>query len=165
MTKGLPSIGLPRVSAELHCLQALQQRFSQATQFYQCASDKSHPAHTLRKLAQVQIIAVISTVLHASDMLKDVSVVQTQTLVKRALYVCRYDAMVAPVIHAVQTLLPKNVCHIRKPGTDDDYVLSFTDVDQLDPADIRSVTTWLEQQICRMIMMATAEVTTHSMHS
>ena len=72
--------------------------------------------------------------------------------------------MVAPVIHAVQTLLPKNICHIRKPGTDDDYVLSFTDVDQLDTADIRSVTTWLEQQICSMITMAAAEVTACSVY-
>ena len=79
--------------------------------------------------------------------------------VERVLCVCRYDAMVAPVIHAVQTLLPTNICHIRKPGTDDDYVLAFTDVDKLHPTDIRKVATWLEQQICGMIMTAADEVT------
>lgn len=64
-----------------------------------------------------------------------------------------YHAMAAPVIHAVQKLLPKNVCHIRQPGLDNDYVLSFTDVDQLQSADISSITTWLEQQISSLCLL------------
>jgi len=66
--------------------------------------------------------------------------------------------MAAPVIHAVQKLLPKNICHIRQPGLDNDYVLSFTDVDQLQPADISSITTWLEQQISSLCLLAPTKV-------
>ena len=66
--------------------------------------------------------------------------------------------MAGPVIHAVQELLPKNVCHIRQPGLDNDYVLSFTNVDQLQPADISSITTWLEQQISSLCLLAPTKV-------
>ena len=66
--------------------------------------------------------------------------------------------MAAPVIHAVQKLLSKNVCHIRQPGLDNDYVLSFTDVDQLQSADISSITTWLEQQISSLCLLTPTKV-------
>jgi len=66
--------------------------------------------------------------------------------------------MAGPVIHAVQKLLPKKICRTRQPGTDNDYVLSFTDVDQLPPADISSVTTWLEQQISSLCLLAPTKV-------
>ncbi len=66
--------------------------------------------------------------------------------------------MAAPVIHAVQKLLPKNICHIRQSGLDNDYVLSFTDVDQLQSADISSISTWLEQQISSVCLLAPTKV-------
>ncbi|DBB14897.1 TPA: hypothetical protein ACH3X3_004498 [Trebouxia sp. C0006] len=86
---------------------------------------------------------------------------------KKSWIVARKSALISIIFRELQTEHPylsshpcctkaaaKNICHIRQPGLDNDYVLSFTDVDQLQPADISSITTWLEQQISSLCLLA-----------
>ena len=54
----------------------------------------------------------------------------------------------------MQKLLPINACHSLKSGMDDDYLLSFADIERLKLEDIIVLTTWLEQQVANLSIVA-----------
>lgn len=64
----------------------------------------------------------------------------------------------APVIHAVQALLPDYTSHLNTPGEDEDYVLRLEDVERLEPSVVEHITMWLEQQLAHMIHVASGLV-------
>lgn len=77
----------------------------------------------------------------------------------------------APVIHAVQALVPNCRSLINAPGEDQDYVLLFEDLDQLEPDVVKHITLWSENQLAHMIQVAsdvkvhTSLVTQHAPYS
>ena len=71
---------------------------------------------------------------------------------------CRYNLFAAPVIHAIQALLPDCASHINAAGEDQDYVLMLEDVERLEANTVEYITVCLEQQLARMIQVASGLV-------
>ena len=76
-------------------------------------------------------------------------------------HTCRYNAFAAPVINTITKLLKTYESKINAPGDDQDFVVSLSDLDKMEPADVEHMTVWLERQIADVIKLTCAEVCHH----